>query len=83
MTDPTAIHNFARKNKLSGKIRFIDYTDGKEHYYYSVINDMGGKRMSAFDHDAPYVGQSVAYVRKMFKAIREKATKIIEVIGDF
>lgn len=81
MTDPTKIHPLARPGVKSGKIRFI-HSDGKEHYFYSVVNDLSGSRLSAFDGDAPSIDDSMSWIKSVFKDIREKA-KVIEVIGDF
>lgn len=78
-----AVHALADISKPAGKIRFIHFRDGKEHVYYSAVNDMTGSRLSAFDNDPPTIDNTVAEVKKVFKAIREKATKVIEVVGDF
>lgn len=81
MKDPTVIHSLARPNKPSGKIRFI-HSDGKEHSFYSVINDMSGSRLSAFDSDAPSIDDTLAWVKSVFRDIRKKA-QVLEVVGDF
>ena len=83
MKDPTVIHKLARPNCKSGKIRFIHFRDNKEHYFYSVVNDMTGDRLSAFDGDAPTIDDSLTWVRSVFRDIRRKSTKVIEDIGDF
>jgi hypothetical protein len=81
MKDPSVIHRLARPNTPAGKIRFI-HKDGKEHYFYSVINDMSGSRLSAFDNDPPGVDDPVAWVKTVFRDIRARA-QVLEVIGDF
>lgn len=83
MKDPTVIHRLARPNAKSGKIRFIHFRDGKEHTFASVVNDMTGSRLSYFDGDAPSVDDPLTWVRSVFRDIRKKATKVLEVIGDF
>lgn len=83
MKDNTAIHSLARPGVKSGKIRFIHFGDGKEHCFYSCVNDMSGNRLSAFDNDPPNIGDSLAWVESVFRDIRKKATKVIDCIGDF
>ena len=82
MKDPSCIDSLAQKNSLSGKIRFIHFRDGKEHYFYSVINSLSGSRLSAFDDNAPTIDDSLKWVRSVFRDIKQKA-EVIEVIGDF
>lgn len=81
--DRLSVHSLADTNKPAGMIRFIHFRDGKEHSFYSVVNSLSGSRLSAFDDNAPDVGDSVAWVKTVFRDIRAKATKIIENIGDF
>lgn len=83
MKDNTKIHRLARPGEKSGKIRFIHFRDGKEHTFYSCVNDMSGSRLSAFDSDPPSIDDSLKWVRSVFRDIRAKATKVLEVIGDF
>lgn len=73
--------NSEKKSEKSGKIRFI-HSDGKEHYFYSVINDMTGDRMTAFDLSAPSINDETGYVKSVFRNIRKNA-QVLEVIGDF
>ena len=82
MKDNTAIHCLARSGAKSGKIRFIHPDDGKEHCFYSCVNDLSGDRMTWFDKEAPSVNDELPWVRSVFKGIRKKA-KVLEVIGDF
>ena len=77
------VHSLADETKPAGRIKFIHFRDGKEHYFYSAVNEMTGDRLSAFDASAPIIGQTVDEVRKIFANIRKKATSIIECIGDF
>lgn len=81
MKDPTCIHPLALRNRTSGKIRFI-HGDGKEHYFYSVVNRMTGDRMSGFDNEAPTVNDTMRWVKSVFRDIRIKA-KVLEEIGDY
>lgn len=82
MKDNKSIHVLARPNEKSGKITFIHPHDNKEHYFYTCINDLSGSRMSAFDNETPGIDDSKAWIKSIFKGIREKATVISE-IGDF
>jgi hypothetical protein len=81
MKDNTTIHKLAAPGEKSGKIRFI-HKDGKEHCFYTCVNNMSGSRMSWFDNDAPDINGSLAYIRSVFRDIRKKA-QVIEVIGDY
>ena len=81
MKDNKTIHALARPGSKSGKIRFI-HTDGKEHCYYSVVNDLTGSRLSGFDSDAPTIDNTLNEVSVIFRNIRNKA-KVVESIGDF
>lgn len=81
MKGPSVISSLAEKGKKSGRIRFI-HKDGKEHYFYSVVNILTGSRVSAFDNNPPSIDDSIAWVKSVFKDIRKKA-KVVEVIGDF
>ena len=83
MKDNTVIHPLARPGEKSGRIRFIHFEDGLEHTFESAVNDMTGDRMSSFDGNAPRVGDSLSYVKDVFKNIRKKSTKVIDCIGDF
>jgi hypothetical protein len=82
MKDPTVIHTLAQKGAKSGKIRFI-HKDDTEHTFTSVVNRLTGDRMSYFDSSAPTVGDSLAWVRSVFRDIRKKSKGVLEVIGDF
>lgn len=83
MKNPKVIHPLARPNVPSGKIRFIHFRDGTEHTFYTCVNDLTGSRMSWFDNNPPDVDESLAYIRSVFRDIRKKATKVLEVVGDF
>ena len=82
MTDPSGIHSLARPNCKSGKVRFI-HTDGEEHSFYSVVNDLSGDRLSGFDSSAPSVNDTLKWVKSVFRDIRAKAPQVLEVVGDF
>jgi hypothetical protein len=81
--DAKKIHSLADVNEKGGKIRFIHFRDGKENSFTSVVNIMSGSRLSYFNNEAPSVDDPVAWVKSVFKGIRKKSTKVIEVIGDF
>ena len=69
------------QSKPMGFIRFI-HSDGKEHTFRSAVNDATGDRLSWWNSNAPDIGDTVAWVRSVFRDIRAKA-KVLEVIGDF
>ncbi len=81
MKNPSVIHSLARPNQFSGKIRFI-HSDGKEHSFASVINDMSGSRLSYFDSSAPTIDDTKRWILSVVRDIKKKAT-VLEVIGDF
>lgn len=81
MKDNTTIHKLAQPNTKAGKIWFI-HKDGKEHYFYTVVNDMTGNRLSAFDNDHPSIDDNLSWIKSVFRDIRLKA-KVTKVIGDF
>lgn len=83
MKDNTAIHKLARPGVKSGKVTFVHFQDGTTHTFYTCVNDLSGSRMSWFDNDPPDVDESMEYIRSVFRGIFKKATKIIEVVGDF
>lgn len=83
MKDNTFVHKLARPGVESGKVTFIHFRDGTIHTFYTCVNDMSGSRMSWFDNDPPDIDESMAYIRSVFCGIFKKATKIIEVVGDF
>lgn len=66
------------KKQPWGVIRFI-HSDGKEHKFYSVVNELTGSRLSAFDCDAPDV-DSMAWAKSVFRDIRKKA-KVLDFAG--
>jgi hypothetical protein len=74
-----SIHPLA--SGLSGAIEFV-HSDGTKHRFYSTVNRLSGDRLSAFDGEAPSIGDSVSWVRSVFRDIRAKA-EVISVVGDF
>lgn len=40
MKDAKCIHELARPGTKAGKIRFIHFRDGKEHTFYTCVNDL-------------------------------------------
>ncbi len=79
--DAKLINPLARHGAKSGMIKFI-HKDGKEHAFYTCVNDLSGSRLSWFDNNAPDVDESLAYIKSVFKDIRKKA-KVIQEMGDF
>jgi hypothetical protein len=73
-------HQIGDTEKPWGEIKFI-HTDGKEHIFYSYINEMSGNRLSAFDNDPPSINDPIKWVKSVFRDIRKKAT-VIESIGN-
>lgn len=61
--------------------RFTHFQDGKTHQFYSAINTMTGNRLSAFDNDAPSIGDPVEWVRTVLRDIQAKASNV-EIIGN-
>lgn len=55
-----------------GVITFI-HTDGKEHKFYTSVNEMSGNRLTAFDNDPPGIDDSMAWIKSVFRNIRRKA----------
>lgn len=71
LTDKTLPH---------GEIRFI-HSDGKEHRFYTAVNEMTGDRLSAFDNSAPTLNESLSSIRATFSRIRATAQKVISYEG--
>lgn len=67
------------KTKPWGEIRFI-HKDGKEHTFYCMVNTLTGSRMTAFDSNPPDIGESLEWVKTVFRDIHAKA-KVLEAIG--
>lgn len=74
------LNQLTRKSSPYVEIRFI-HSDGKEHRYYSVVNDLTGSRLSAFDNNAPTIDESLSDIRKVIAAIKRKAQRVISVEG--
>lgn len=68
-------------SKPWGVIRFIHFRDGKEHEFYSVINEMTGSRMTAFDCDPPGIDDPMPWIKSVFRDIHKKSTKVLEFAG--
>lgn len=67
------------KSKPWGITRFR-HKDGKIHTFYSVVNEMSGNRLSAFDSSAPGIDDEMKWVKSVFRDIQKKATEV-EYIG--
>lgn len=81
MKNNTQLHPLAAPNVQSGRIEF-EHSDGTLHTFTSVVNSLSGSRLCYFDNDAPDVDPSLAYVRSVFRDIRNKA-KVRSSVGDF
>ena len=62
-----------------GVIRFV-HKDGEVHEFYSVVNELSGSRLSAFDNDPPSIDDPPEWVRSVFRDIRAKA-KVLGYVG--
>lgn len=60
------------KSKPWVVISFI-HSDGKEHKFYSVVNEMSGSRLSAFDSSPPGIDEGMPWVKSVIRDIRRKA----------
>lgn len=69
------------ESKPWGVIRFIHFRDGSERKFYSVVNEMSGSRLSAFDSDAPGIDDPMPWIKSVFSDIRKKSTKVLEYQG--
>jgi len=63
-----------------GVIRFI-HTHGEKCKFYSVVNEMSGNRMTAFDNDPPGIDDEMPWIKSVFRDIRKKAIKVLEYQG--
>jgi hypothetical protein len=75
------ISSLADPEKKAGIIRFV-HKDGTERTFVTVVNRQTGSRMSWFDDCAPWVTESEAWPKSVFRDIRRKA-KVLECVGDF
>lgn len=78
--EPIKLPPLTRASSPHIVIRFI-HSDGKEHRFYSVINDLNGCRMTAFDNDPPSVDDTLSYVRSVIRDLHSKA-KVIATLGN-
>lgn len=75
------VHPLCDTTKPWGVIRFIHFRDGSEHKFYTMINEMTGNRMTAFDNDPPGINNEMNWIKSVFKDIRKKATKVLDYQG--
>lgn len=73
--------NLVRKDAPFIEVRFI-HSDGNEHYFYSVVNDLSGDRLSGFDHGAPTINESLASIRATVARIKHKALRVLSIDGN-
>lgn len=53
-----------------GVITFIHAEDGKEHKFYTAVNEMSGSRLTAFDGDPPGIDDPMPWIKGVFRNIR-------------
>jgi hypothetical protein len=68
-------------NKPWGVIRFINFKDGSEYKFYTMVNEMSGNRLTAFDNDPPSINDSLPWIKSVFKDIRKNANEILSYEG--
>ena len=72
--------NIVNQSKPFAEIKFI-HKDGKQHSFYTAVNDLTGNRISGFDGAAPSIDDSMSWIMTVFRDIYKKA-KVIEISGD-
>ena len=77
---PLKQHQLGDTDKPWGEIKFI-HSDGEIWVFYSYVNEMSGARLSAFNNEGPTIGDSMAWVKSVFRDIRAK-TEVLECIGN-
>lgn len=60
-------------------VEFI-HSDNTPHKFYSVVNQLSGNRLSAFDSAAPYIDQPLTEIRAIIKKIQSNA-KDVKIYG--
>lgn len=60
-------------------VEFI-HSDNTPHNFYSVINEMTGNRLSAFDTSPPTIDQPLKEIRSIIKKIQTNA-KDVKIYG--
>jgi hypothetical protein len=78
MSKTYKLHPLTDTKKPYGVIWFIH--EGKEQEFYSVVNEMSGSRLSAFNSDPPSIDDEMAWVKSVFRDIHKKA-KVIHTLG--
>lgn len=68
------------RTKPWGEITLL-HSDGKEHTYYSCINDLTKTRLTGWNSDPPDIGEELPYVRSVFAGIHAKAKKVLKCVG--
>jgi hypothetical protein len=67
-------------DKPWGEIKFIHHLNGETWVFYSYVNELNGDRLSAFNTEPPSIGDSLKWVKSVFRDIRTKA-EVLECIG--
>ncbi len=60
-------------------VEFI-HSDNTPHKFYSVVNQLSGNRLSAFDSAAPYIDHTLKEIRSIIKKIQSNA-KDVKIYG--
>lgn len=63
------------KTKPWGVCTFT-HSDGTRRKFYSVVNEMSGNRLSAFDSNPPDIDEPMAWVKTVFRNIHRKAKDV-------
>ena len=79
MKNNTKPHTLCDLKKPWGVIHFIH--KGKEHKFYTMVNQMTGSRMTAFDWEPPSIDDPIKWIKSVFRDIREKSEKVISQEG--
>lgn len=74
-------HPLCDMTKPWGIIRFIHFRDGTERKFYTMVNEMSGSRLTAFDGDPPEIDDPMPWIKSVFRDIRKKATKVLSYQG--
>lgn len=75
----TKPHPLCAIDKPWGIIYFIH--KGKKRKFYTMINQMTGSRMTAFDWEPPSIDNPIKWIKSVFQDIREKSEKVISQEG--
>lgn len=75
------IHPLADETAKNIKIKFI-HSDKKEHFFYSIVNEMTGDRLTGFDSEPPTLNQEKKEIKRIIDNLKKKC-KVLEIIGEY